>query len=67
MTSKIAIPLSFSDTQVGTEEYGFIPRQVGGCGEDAADDEDLAYQRHVRRTTGDKTFRVVEGQLLRRE
>ena len=38
------ICMFYSDNQVGTHEFGFIPRIDG----EDPDDEDLRYQRHLR-------------------
>ena len=38
------ISLLYSDNQVGTHEYGFIPRKSG----EDPDDEDRRYQRHLK-------------------
>lgn len=43
MTMKV-IFLLYSDNQIGTHEYGFIPRKGG----EDPDDEDRRYQRHLR-------------------
>lgn len=42
-TNKTRVPLLFSDETFGTEKWGFIPRLPD------ADDEDMAYTRHLRR------------------
>lgn len=38
------VDLLYSDNQVGTHEYGFIPRKSG----EDPDNEDLRYQRHLK-------------------
>ncbi len=50
----------FSDLEQGTEEFGFIPRNL----EEDIDDEDKRYQRHVQRQLppGQKA-RVWDGYL----
>jgi hypothetical protein len=57
---KKRIPLTFSDFTFGTKEYGYIPRPAGS----EPDDEDMLYQRHVRRVLGLTGARVVEGTLI---
>jgi hypothetical protein len=38
------VDLLYSDNQVGTHEYGFIPRKSG----EDPDNEDRRYQRHLK-------------------
>ena len=42
-TNETRVALLFSDETFGTREWGFIPRLSD------ADDEDMAYTRHLRR------------------
>lgn len=55
--NSIRIPLLLSDTTLGTLEFGLIPRLPGAD----PDDEDRAYERHIRSTRPDLRARVVEG------
>lgn len=59
----IRIPLLFSDTTLGTLEFGLIPRTLGADSddEDLQDEEDRKYERHIRSTRPDLKARVVEG------
>ena len=52
------IALSFSDTEVGTNEYGFIPRIDG----EDPDDEDGRYEKHLEQQGIDG--RVVNGRII---
>lgn len=54
------ISLLFSDTQIGTHEYGFITRSF----REDADDEDFRYQLHVLKHLAPGWHcRVVDGVL----
>lgn len=52
------IPLTFSDHQVGTTDFGVIDRNRRD-----PDDEDLDYQRHIRKITGDNAWTCADGVL----
>jgi hypothetical protein len=45
----IRIPLLFSDTTLGTQEFGTITRTLDGD----PNDDDRRYERHLRRTRPD--------------
>lgn len=60
MSTKTRYELLFSDTEMGHNDLGWMPRTLGsGVDEDCADDEDLAYQRFLMRSGFNA--RVVEG------
>lgn len=57
MVKQRKICLSFSDTKIGCEEFGYIDRPKGRVD---ADDEDRLYERYVSGMTRGKV-RVVNG------
>lgn len=60
-----SIPLLLSDVEIGTKEFGFIPRKPDESDpEEASDREDSRYQRHVRTLTGDKSWCCRQGYLV---
>ena len=58
--------LMISDTEYGTDEFGFLPRvknldQLDD--EDACDLEDRVYQSYMRQLTNDNSWKVRDGVL----
>ena len=57
------VQLSFSDTEFGCAEFGFIdrPKQLGDD-DDSCEAEDRLYRRHLRANGRD--FRVRDGKIF---